>query len=92
MGKVKTVFYGALIRITGEKETEVEASTLKEALEKLTSKYGENFNTRIFDSAGKPNRFINFYVNGKDVRFLNQLDTALNPGDEVLIIPAVGGG
>lgn len=92
MGRVKITFYGALMRSIGEREVEVEASTLKEALEGLTAKYGETFKERIFDEAGNLKRFINVYVNGKDIRFLNQLETTLKHGDETLIIPAVSGG
>jgi len=92
MGKVKVTFYGALAGATGEKEAEVEASTLKEALNRLTAKYGEHFKERVYDETGNPRRFINIYVNGKDVRFLNLLDTTLKHGDEVSIIPAVSGG
>jgi len=92
VGRVKITFYGALGRSIGEREVEVEASTLKEALEGLTVKYGETFKERIFDEAGNLKRFINVYVNGKDIRFLNQLETTLKHGDETLIIPAVSGG
>jgi len=92
MGRAKLTFYGALTKITGEKATAVEASTLKEAIGKLTAKYGERFKERIYDEKGKLARFINIYVNGKDIRFLNHLDTQLNDEDNVSIIPAVGGG
>ncbi len=35
---------------------------------------------------------MNIYVNGEDVRFLDNLATALKHGDEVSIVPAVAGG
>jgi len=92
MGKARITFYGALAKITGEKTTDVEASTLKEALSTLTVKYGDRFKDRIYDEIGKLRRFINIYVNGKDIRFLNHLDTELGDEDKVSIIPAVGGG
>ena len=92
MVKVKVTFYGALARVTGEKEAEVEASTLKEALTGLVAKYGEPFGQRVYDETGNPRRLVNIYVNGKDVRFLNRLDTALKHGDDVSIMPAVSGG
>ncbi len=92
MSVVKTVFYGALARATGEKEVEVEASTLREVLDRLVTKYGDEFRTKVFDAAGNPRRFINIYVNGKDIRFLSNLDTTLKQGDKVLLIPAVSGG
>ena len=77
---------------SGEKEVEVEASTLKEALRRLISKYGKDFRERIYDETGNPRRFINIYVNGKDIRFLNRLETTLNHGDNISIMPAVSGG
>ncbi|MCP8323354.1 MAG: MoaD family protein [Candidatus Methylarchaceae archaeon HK02M2] len=92
MSKVKTIFYGALVNVTGEKEVEVEASTLKEALDGFYERWGNRFKAKLLDAAGNLKRFINIYVNGKDVRFLNYLDTVLEDKDEVLIIPAVSGG
>jgi len=92
MGHVKITFYGALAKITGEKTTKVEASTLKEVTNTLIVKYGEKFKSRLYDEKGKLRRFINIYVNGKDIRFLNHLETRLNDGDKISIIPAVGGG
>jgi molybdopterin synthase sulfur carrier subunit len=47
---------------------------------------------RLRDEDGALRRFINIYVNGEDVRFLQGLTTALKSGDEVSIIPAVAGG
>jgi len=92
MGKVKITFYGALAKIVGEKTADVEVSTLKEAINALTAKYGKRLKDKIYDEKGKLARFINIYVNGKDIRFLNHLDTQLNDEDNVSIIPAVGGG
>ena len=92
MSRVKLRLLSTLATAIGRKELETEASTLKEALNALTAEYGDKFKTKIFDTAGNPKRVIKIYVNGKDVRFLNKLDTRLNDGDEVLIVPAVTGG
>ncbi|MBE9057338.1 MoaD/ThiS family protein [Sphaerospermopsis sp. LEGE 08334] len=46
----------------------------------------------ICDEAGKPRRFLNFYVNSEDIRFLDNTATPLKDGDEVSIVPAVAGG
>jgi molybdopterin converting factor small subunit len=81
-----------LRRETGERETEVEASTLREALSGLAAKYGERFKEKIYDKGGNIRRFINIHVDGEDTRFLDHLDTTLKHEDEVLIISAVGGG
>jgi len=92
MVKVKVTLFGALAKTAGEKAVEIEASTLKDAVDKLIERYGEKFKSRIYDEKGKVRRFVNIYINGKDIRFLNHLETQLNDGDNISIIPAVGGG
>ncbi|OFV90190.1 MAG: molybdopterin synthase sulfur carrier subunit [Acidobacteria bacterium RBG_16_68_9] len=47
---------------------------------------------RLCDDDGKVRRFVNLYVNGDDIRFLNNLDTDVKDGDEVSIVPAIAGG
>jgi len=47
---------------------------------------------RICDETGKIRRFVNVYVNGDDIRFLQNLDTALKEGDNISIVPAIAGG
>ena len=47
---------------------------------------------RIVDEDGEIRRFVNLFVNGEDVRFLDGLHTVLSQGDEVSIVPAVAGG
>lgn len=46
---------------------------------------------RIFEG-GELRRFVNVYVNDEDIRYLDDLNTAVSPSDEVSIIPAVAGG
>ena len=47
---------------------------------------------RLCDEEGRVRRFVNIYVNGDDIRFLNNLETAVKDGDEVSIVPAIAGG
>jgi MoaD family protein len=47
---------------------------------------------RLCDEQGAPRRFLNFYVNSEDIRFLEGTQTKLKDGDEVSIVPAVAGG
>lgn len=47
---------------------------------------------RMLDETGQLRRFVNVYVNGDDVRFIDGLNTPLKDGDEVSIVPAVAGG
>lgn len=46
---------------------------------------------RVFDN-GQVRRFVNVYLNDEDIRYLNSLDTPVQDGDELSIIPAVAGG
>jgi len=93
LAKVKVVFPSVITSVTaGEKKTEVSASTLHEVVDKLVAKYGDAFRERIFEPSGKLKKLLNFYVNGKNVRHLKQLETPLNDNDEILILPTVSGG
>ncbi len=47
---------------------------------------------KLCGEQGQVRRFVNLYVNGDDIRFLNNLETALKEGDEVSIVPAIAGG
>ena len=69
----------------------IDAATLADAVERLEAGY-PGIKERICDEAGEIRRFVNIYVNGEDVRFLDNLRTALKPGDEISIVPAVAGG
>jgi sulfur-carrier protein len=57
----------------------------------LTSRYPE-LGKKLYKNGAEINRFINVYVNDEDIRFLANLDTAVKPGDEVSIVPAIAGG
>ncbi len=68
-----------------------EGGTLSACIEGLESAY-PGLKDRICDEDGELRRFVNVYVNGEDVRFLDGLTTELSSGDEVSIVPAVAGG
>ncbi len=68
-----------------------EAGTLREAIDTLESEF-PGIKERLVDEAGVIRRFVNIYVNGEDVRFLDNINTPLKPSDEVSIVPAVAGG
>ena len=75
----------------GEAETEVDgADTVGEVLDGLYGRY-EGLRERIADD-GDLRRFVNVYVSGEDIRFLEGLETPVEDGDEVTILPAVAGG
>jgi len=74
----------------GEAEVEVSGSTVGEALDAVFDAHGE-LRDRITQD-GELRRFVNVYVSGEDIRFQQGLETALEEGDEVTILPAVAGG
>ncbi len=74
----------------GEAEANVEGASVGEVLEALYGEFGD-LKTRIADDDGL-RRFVNVYVSGEDIRFLDGLDTPVKDGDEVTILPAVAGG
>jgi MoaD family protein len=75
----------------GAASARVDGATVGEALEALYSEHGE-LRERIADSSGGLRRFVNVYLKGEDIRFLDGLETAVADGDEVTILPAVAGG
>jgi molybdopterin converting factor small subunit len=48
--------------------------------------------THLRDENGQVRRFINFYVNEEDIRFLGNEKYSFKEGDEVLVIPSIAGG
>ncbi len=81
-----------LRKLTNDAEiVNAEAASLAEALDVLDGEY-PGIKERICDETGQIRRFVNVYVNGEDVRFLDNLGTPLKTGDEVSIVPAVAGG
>ncbi len=79
-------------RITGGKgQVEIESGTLSQLVDRLEESY-PGFKARLLDESGELHYFVNIYVNGEDVHFLQGLETATKSGDEVSIVPAVAGG
>lgn len=75
----------------GEAEASVdEAATVGEVLDGLYERF-EGLRDRIAVD-GDLRRFVNVYVEGEDIRFLDGLETPVEDGDEVTILPAVAGG
>ena len=72
-------------------ETHVEGATVGEVLDALYAEHGE-LRTRLADDGGSLRRFVNVYLGGEDIRFLDGLDTPVSDGDELTILPAVAGG
>ncbi len=75
----------------GEGLVEVSSESIGDAIAKLEATF-PGIKERLCEETGEIRRFVNIYVNGEDVRFLDGLGTTLSAGDEISIVPAVAGG
>jgi molybdopterin synthase sulfur carrier subunit len=75
----------------GASEVEVDGGDVGEVLKALEAAH-PGFHDRLFDDGGKLRRFVNVFVAEEDIRFLQGLETPVEPGATVSIVPAVAGG
>ena len=75
----------------GAEEVGVAGETMAHVLDDLERKF-PGVKERLCDEEGRVRRFVNIYVNGDDIRFLNSLATPVKDGDEIAIVPAIAGG
>jgi MoaD family protein len=80
-----------LQRVVGAKSVQSEGKTIGEVLDQVNAQY-PGFRDQITMDDGSLHRFVNIYVNDEDIRFLQSLDTPVNEGDVVSILPALAGG
>jgi molybdopterin synthase sulfur carrier subunit len=92
--KVRTIL--TLKKILGKGEVEISVpgqSTLGELLAMMVDRWGNELGSYLFESKSKSVRpYIRLMVNGRDIAFLNRMETVLQNGDEILILPPVSGG
>jgi sulfur-carrier protein len=74
-----------------QKRVEVTGSTVGEALDALLTQFPD-LREQLFSGDGSLNRFVNVYVNGRDVRYEQELATPVGDSDEVILLPAMAGG
>jgi molybdopterin converting factor small subunit len=75
----------------GNKQLDLPGGTVGEVVSELSAKY-PSLRGQLLSDAGELNRFVNVYVNGQDVRYLEGLSTIVAERDEVRILPAMAGG
>lgn len=75
----------------GEREVQVDATTLREAIDALEQRY-PGIRERLVNGEGEIHRFVNLFVNDEDVRLMAGLETRLPEGAEISIVPAMAGG
>ena len=74
-------------------ETSVDAdgTTVEQIVESLESAY-PGMQERLIDDNGDLRHFVNIYLNGEDIRYIDGLKSSVSDNDELSIVPAVAGG
>jgi MoaD family protein len=70
---------------------DVEGHTVGEALDALTSQYGD-LRRHLYAEGGRLRSFVNVYVNEEDIRNLQKDQTPISDGDTITIVPSIAGG
>jgi molybdopterin synthase sulfur carrier subunit len=79
-------------RLYGAQAVEqLQAARLCDVVDELERRY-PGMGERLTEPDGNLRRWVNIFVNGEDVRYLDGLDTGLSEGSEVQIVPSVAGG
>ena len=82
----------ALRKLTEEQgRLSAEGATVREVLGRVGEEHPE-FLDRITEEDGELRQFLNVFVNGDDIRYEEELDTPVEDGDEVSIVPSIAGG
>jgi len=75
----------------GLDKANVNEGSMKDVVEGLEQQF-PGIKDRLCDDKGNLRSFVNVYVNGEDIRFMDNMDSAVKSGDEISIVPAVAGG
>ena len=75
----------------GQATVKANGSTVGEVLDDLVLQF-PRLKGKLRNEDGSLHKFVNVYVNDEDVRYLDKLDTKVDDGDEISILPAVAGG
>jgi len=75
----------------GQSKAQANGGTVTEIIENLESQY-PGVKTRLCDDSGQIKRYVNVFVNDKEIRTLQGADTPVTDADEVSIVPAMAGG
>jgi molybdopterin converting factor small subunit len=90
---VSTVWIPQVLRAQtgGNKQIDVSGASVGELVTGLVEQY-PSLRGQLLTDEGELNRFVNVYVNGQDVRYLDGLATVVEARDEVRLLPAMAGG
>ena len=75
----------------GEDKADAEGNTVSAIIASLDSQF-PGIKSRLCDDNGELRSFVNIYINGEDIRFIDGVESGVDAGDEISIVPAVAGG
>jgi molybdopterin converting factor small subunit len=75
----------------GTKEVEIDGATVGDVLSQLVDRY-PGLRSQLLTDEGDLNRFVNVYVEGQDIRYLDERATPVAERDTLIILPAMAGG
>jgi molybdopterin synthase sulfur carrier subunit len=94
--RVKIYTIMALKEILGQRELEIsipEGSTIQDLISRMVERWGDRLSSYLFQPrSDRPLSHIRLMVNGRDIEFLNGMETVLQEGDEFMMLPLVSGG
>ena len=91
MSEVSIKLFANFRELIGEKSLSLNGSTITEIVDNLSA-INPDFKSAVQDESGRLMGYVTILVNGKNIKLLEGVDTALSSGDEVAIFPPVSGG
>ncbi len=77
--------------VNNQDEVEVEGNTVEEAFNSLCTEFSE-LKQNLFDDQGKIRSFINVYLNDDDIRYGEGIQSPVEDGDNIQVVPSIAGG
>jgi len=88
---VRVNLYATYRDLTGSKHLELAGNTVGEVIERLLERHPQ-LGAELFAEPGRLSERVSVFRNGRDVRYLEGLDTPVAPDDVLDIFPPVAGG
>ena len=90
---MSTVFIPSVLRanVGGAKSLELSDGSVRSVVDELISRH-PSLGTQLLTDDGELNRFVNVYLDGQDIRYLEELATPVAEHDQIIVLPAMAGG
>lgn len=75
----------------GESEVSAEGDTVSDIITDLENQF-PGIQERLTNDEGELREFLNIYIDDEDIRFKDDLETSIEEGSDLSIIPAIAGG